>query len=87
MLSAQPPLWSAQITTPAGLAKNRRQALAALVANGIRGTGVLEEDDPSLGLWLVGFPVEMTAGWEDRENETIEIRSPRGGFLIEVTLP
>jgi hypothetical protein len=87
MLDQTPQLWFAAITTPTGPATTRRQALAALVANGIRGQNILEEEQPELGLWLVALPPAMTEGWMERSNDTIEIVSPRGGFRIEVNIP
>lgn len=87
MLDLSPPLWSAAIETPVGPATTRRQALAALVAIGIRGNNLLEEEQPEVGLWLVAFPPAMTKGWMERSNDTIEMVSSRGGFRIEVSIP
>jgi hypothetical protein len=85
MLSERPPLWAASLRTPAGPAKTKRHAMAVLLANGLP-TAALEAEQPDVGLWLVGFPESMTAGWMERTNDTIEIRSSRG-FEIRVDIP
>jgi hypothetical protein len=86
MLSKQPDMWFAALTTPKGPATRLGTARATLVACSVWNAR-LEDEQAEQGMWLVGFPPEMTEGWADRHGETITIQSSGGGFKIEVSIP
>lgn len=87
MLADRPPLWQAVIHLPGGeVATEERLARVALTALGMR-DAELEPEAPEYGIWLVGIPDSRTAGWLERENETIRIESPGGKFALEVPIP